>query len=603
MKNNRIIILVLLVFLLSFRSAMAAGVGTTGAAFLEINGSASAAGMGEAVTGYSQEIGSIYTNPAGLTTVKGMEASLMHMEWFQSIRSEYVSFARPFPGLGVIGGSVSLLYLTMDKTTEKAYDSANDTTCSAYDMLVNLSWANKFDKLLKNLSIGGNFKFIRETIDVYNANTLAIDMGGTYWFDWGLSLGVVCQNMGLPIKFVEKGDPLPFTFKVGAAYNKLMEGLNITTDINVPLSYKLNVRFGAEYWLIEAIAIRAGYKTETDLGSLSGLSAGLAFRISDFQLDYAFVPYGDMGLTHRFSVMWRGPEIKEQENIIIIQRTKEDALKSIEKAEAELAKAKSVGAESLSREECDQATKLIEQAKTELDAENFLNACNAADSGLSTAVTAYQKTTAVSSTADAENQIKFAKDVKAEKYTPDKLNSAIALLDKAKQGVALQQFESAVIDARSAGAAALEAANEAIKKGVQEVAEALHGENLTVKAVGKTIRVEIPLNFNLGEKELTTEMKITIQKVADIIKKDYADRQILITGHTDNKPVISAKFKDNKELSVLRALYVQRALAEMGIDVNHLYIQGYGEEKPVADNSTEEGRAKNRRVEIDILGQ
>jgi outer membrane protein OmpA-like peptidoglycan-associated protein len=76
-----------------------------------------------------------------------------------------------------------------------------------------------------------------------------------------------------------------------------------------------------------------------------------------------------------------------------------------------------------------------------------------------------------------------------------------------------------------------------------------------------------------------------------------ADR-VMITGFTDN--VGGADF--NTTLSLQRAEAVRAYLVSLGADAAKLQVSGAGETKPIADNSTEEGRAKNRRVEVQVLG-
>ncbi|MDR1560313.1 MAG: OmpA family protein, partial [Clostridiales bacterium] len=75
-----------------------------------------------------------------------------------------------------------------------------------------------------------------------------------------------------------------------------------------------------------------------------------------------------------------------------------------------------------------------------------------------------------------------------------------------------------------------------------------------------------------------------------------------VEGHTDNIPISTAQFASNWELSAARATTVVRLLVDMaGIPPEKMSAVGYGEYKPVADNSTAEGRGKNRRVDIILL--
>ena len=80
------------------------------------------------------------------------------------------------------------------------------------------------------------------------------------------------------------------------------------------------------------------------------------------------------------------------------------------------------------------------------------------------------------------------------------------------------------------------------------------------------------------------------------VMKDYPDLKVVIEGHTDN--IGTAEY--NKKLSQERADAVKKYLVEKGIDANRIKAQGFGDERPIASNDTEEGRQKNRRVEAAV---
>ena len=108
------------------------------------------------------------------------------------------------------------------------------------------------------------------------------------------------------------------------------------------------------------------------------------------------------------------------------------------------------------------------------------------------------------------------------------------------------------------------------------------------------------LLFDSGSDALKKESTGVLDKVAVILEK-YAAGEIEINGHTDNVPIRSARFADNEELSSARALSVFYYLVNNStLDATKIKHAGMGERVPIADNSTEEGRAKNRRVEIRI---
>ncbi len=119
--------------------------------------------------------------------------------------------------------------------------------------------------------------------------------------------------------------------------------------------------------------------------------------------------------------------------------------------------------------------------------------------------------------------------------------------------------------------------------------------------------------FASGKDDLRVDGKTILRQVADVIRGDasLAGRQYQVAGHTDNKPLVATAgmYKDNWGLSVMRARSVlvyltsaQDSKAGGGsLDSTHWSASGYGDTDPVADNSTDDGRQKNRRVELILL--
>lgn len=108
------------------------------------------------------------------------------------------------------------------------------------------------------------------------------------------------------------------------------------------------------------------------------------------------------------------------------------------------------------------------------------------------------------------------------------------------------------------------------------------------------------LLFDSGKSEIRSEAYPLVDKIGKIIAS-YNENIIEIEGHTDNVPIHSSKYEDNNVLSMYRALTVAEYLRDItDIDPAHIKSSGRGEYVPVADNSTPEGRARNRRVEIKI---
>lgn len=106
--------------------------------------------------------------------------------------------------------------------------------------------------------------------------------------------------------------------------------------------------------------------------------------------------------------------------------------------------------------------------------------------------------------------------------------------------------------------------------------------------------------YKSGSYEISTTAGETLSKIAKIIK-DYNNYDVLIEGNTDNVPISQPNIRNNWDLSALRASSVVQALQRnYGVDPKRLTAGGRGEHNPIADNNTNEGKAKNRRTQIII---
>jgi chemotaxis protein MotB len=152
---------------------------------------------------------------------------------------------------------------------------------------------------------------------------------------------------------------------------------------------------------------------------------------------------------------------------------------------------------------------------------------------------------------------------------------------------------------------------EATEEIYEEVIEATEQKNISDSvevAVDEGYQyVRIVLNgailFDSGKETIKQEALPILSKVGDILK-NYNEHLIKIEGHTDNVPIHSAKFPNNVWLSTARATEVFEYLTDTkGLDPETLEASGRGEYDPIADNTTENGRAKNRRVEIKIYSK
>jgi len=129
------------------------------------------------------------------------------------------------------------------------------------------------------------------------------------------------------------------------------------------------------------------------------------------------------------------------------------------------------------------------------------------------------------------------------------------------------------------------------------------GGNLKVETRNGSLVVALPSEvlFDSGKAKLSRDGEVTVLQVGGILAQ-FADRKFLVVGHTDaTPPVKGSPYKDNWDLSVQRALTVTRYLIEGHMDPKNLIAAGAGDSDPIGDNTTPEGQAQNRRIEIVLL--
>jgi len=301
---NKIICVLVLCFEFLTLNCFSAGPGTTGATFLKLGVGSRPVAMGGAFVAAADDINALYWNPAGLSLAEGKQVIFTQTEWFQAIRYEYLAYCQPAFG-GTIGTGITYLYIT-DIERRNLAGTLLGTTVPANDLAIAVSYAKK---LSERLNLGGTVKIINQQLDDKSALGVAADLGLQYKLNKeGLVMGLALQNMGYEAPFVLEASPLPMNLKVGIANKTADSKLTFAADLNYSILDSIwAVGAGIEYWVHPVFAIRTGYKYNSainnTLGALAGLTCGAGFKIGILGIDYALVPYGDLGFTHRISVV------------------------------------------------------------------------------------------------------------------------------------------------------------------------------------------------------------------------------------------------------------------------------------------------------------
>jgi chemotaxis protein MotB len=120
--------------------------------------------------------------------------------------------------------------------------------------------------------------------------------------------------------------------------------------------------------------------------------------------------------------------------------------------------------------------------------------------------------------------------------------------------------------------------------------------NISEGAHGITVEVNASVLFSGGDATLDAEGREPLRAVAQVFAG--GEFPVTIEGHTDDQPIATARFPSNWELSAARASAVVRLFEEAGVDASRLSAIGYADQRPITENLTPEGRARNRRVTI-----
>ena len=132
--------------------------------------------------------------------------------------------------------------------------------------------------------------------------------------------------------------------------------------------------------------------------------------------------------------------------------------------------------------------------------------------------------------------------------------------------------------------------------------------NLAFAPGGGVSKLDTDILFGEGDDELKPGAKGVLQELASLLNSDDGEGlKVLLVGHTDDQKVSRKpardRFENNFDLSTARARRVGDTLQQMGVSADRIGIAGYGPHQPIAPNTSEEDRRKNRRVEIFVMAQ
>ncbi len=274
------------------------GAGSTAAQFLMVYPTARASGMGGAYVGDIESSDSVYWNPAGLGYLARTEISVSHIIYLEGLNYNFISYAEPMRKAGTFSiGGIALYSGSIPQTKEDSLGRYVETEqkFNTVEAAILVGWGKQFSK---RFAAGLCAKFINQQIAQMNTSGFAGDFGIKYIPSDIIKTGFVIQNIGPEIK----GNTLPTNIKAGISLTPLGKMLNFNLDLNQPLAGKMSFAIGFERWVGQIFAFRMGYNSAVETGGLSGLQAGIGTKWRGLTFDYAFIPYGDIGFSHIFSL-------------------------------------------------------------------------------------------------------------------------------------------------------------------------------------------------------------------------------------------------------------------------------------------------------------
>ncbi len=329
-------------WILSSELYVFASSGTEGASFLDIPVGAGPAAMGAAYSALANDAYASTLNPGGLGFLPSTQFAGQHLSYIDSVYYEHLSFGVPLPRSSAclnsetcpgsaLGGSIQ--YLGSGDMTETDVNGNPIGTFSTHYAAYNLSYGRSFTD---RLSLGITGKWINAKINDVSANAYAADFGSMYRATNKLTLAGVLTNLGTKFTFLDQRDSLPLAFHLGAAYQPVSQWM-MSAEAVYPQTGLASAHFGIEWHALPMIAIRTGYRTDTikELGAMAGFTTGLGIQAFGQEFAYAWVPVGDLGNTHYFSLLIHLGEARtEKRNLIQYQSIKQH--RSVQGGENEL---------------------------------------------------------------------------------------------------------------------------------------------------------------------------------------------------------------------------------------------------------------------------
>ncbi len=277
-------------------------------------------GMGTAFVGVADDVSSLFFNPAGLSGISLSQLVLNHNSYLAGTFQETLAYG--FPAGNVGGIATAINYINWGSLDLRDNYGLSQGSYTDTDVSLVLGWGKEW---AKGLSLGLAFEGVQQKIVNNLYNIFSARLGLLWRPADSLKLGASYSNLGTDVA----GNTLAQSFQAGGSYSlpleKNKELLWAITGDWEPLGIS-RLQCGMEGGWDRTVMVRAGYQTPLDgqiAGGSTAFSLGAGLKLGDFSLDYAYIPFGDFGVSNRISLGYEFPPAPKevvQVPVTVIQR-------------------------------------------------------------------------------------------------------------------------------------------------------------------------------------------------------------------------------------------------------------------------------------------
>jgi hypothetical protein len=277
--------------------------------------------MGEAFCAIADDVNTLSYNPAGLGAITHTEIPMANNRWLGDMFYQHLGIAYSLRDVRTSNlqdlGTLAFSFVDLNSGPMIGRDATGAETgnFTARDQVITVAYGRT---MLDNpcggkLLAGAGAKFLMEDIDGESFSNRLFDAGLLWELPWyNLRAGLAAQNLGPKLSYGSGADQdTPSTVRAGTACRLFHNYMVVGVDYSKIQGAGAELHLGAEYLLLNVLALRMGYQERAYNDAKLSCGVGLSlkqldvmfFFANELNLDYSFVPYGDLGVEHRLSLV------------------------------------------------------------------------------------------------------------------------------------------------------------------------------------------------------------------------------------------------------------------------------------------------------------